>query len=224
MRLSDPRTQIGIIVAGLVLASCLGWAQSCVQSHYEAKADALRDEARAQSVLLADQINRAAGLAKEVASLQESALRYKNLYEAARGRISPPPGPPPPPGQISPQLEELGLAKGVTVSDEVNASIVTTADANIIWTLGQRSIREAQLAEALLACDNLQLAQVEVIKAKDLQLVATTGALDTSLVVARKRQEEADALRKSLRAEQGKRWQKYLWAAGGAAAVWFARK
>jgi hypothetical protein len=224
MNIRDPRTQIGVIVVGLLLASGFGWVQSCVGDHYEAKADAIRAEAQAQAALLKDQISRAKGLEAQAKELQETTLMYKKLYEAARGRISPPPGLPPPPGQLSPQLEELGLAKGVTITKEQNASVLVEADAALIWTMGQRNIREAQLAEALLACDTLQVAQVEVIKTKDLQLTATNGALDTALLVARKREEEADALRKSLRVEQGKRWQKYLWAAGGAAAVWFARK
>lgn len=207
------------LILGGVALILVGWGLTCAQASCERKheTNAVVAEAKADvhAEQLADLKQQLAGKETEIASLKSQGQALIKKYAAAKSKIplAPLPAPIGEPA-LAKALVAIGMGDGTQVQIGVPSTLNTT-DAALVFNLGQKAERAAQLEEALSACDGALKASEAVQQAQEEGLKLSGEALRHSQAEAAARAAQAQEIGKALKVEKSKRWQKFAWFVGG---------
>lgn len=212
---------VALIIIGLSLASC---QSSCGKRHDDAALVA-QTQADLRKSLRGEYEQQLAGKDAEIEQVKSTALALKAKYEAARKKIpaAPLPAPIGEPA-LAQSLKELGMGSDLEVHIAV-PSVLNVTDAQVVWALGQESIRAKALDGALITCAEALQASEVVNNKQSEALVLSSKALDQSKLEADARQTQANELAKSLKIEKQKRWKLIAYPVAAAAlTAWVVKK
>lgn len=207
-----------ILAGGIIILTALA-AASCL-AHKGEKHDtaAAVDTALAnqQKAHVADLEAQLAGRQKELDSLkaQGQALLQKYAQKKAIAQ-APIKAPPATDADLQIAMVSLGLREGTAVQVEAPQSILSTLDARVVWTLGERAKKVADLQQVLITCDAALKAQEDIVTVQDAQVKTAAQALEASKAESALREKVAQELSASLKIEKAKRWEKWALGAGG---------